>query len=237
MSSYEGKAKILTPRSEGEMNVQFKDDATAFNGKKHEVFPGKGALNSEASELLFNYLEERGVKTQHLGRADERTLIARRLTMIPLEAIARFRVAGSLEKRTGLAYGERCEPAVVEFYFKDDSLGDPMLNDDHVELLDLADRDTLATLRALTRSISLELQAVFDRAEIDLFDIKFEFGRDTAGDVVLGDEISPDTCRLRDQNDGAILDKDRFRKDQGDLLEGYRDVVSRLKRVLSEEAS
>lgn len=234
MQAYEGKAKLLTPRSETEIEVRFKDDATAFNGKKHAQFEGKGALNSIITEKLMTFLEGQGVKTQHLRRLDEVTLLARRVTIIPLEAIARFRVAGSLEKRTGLPYGHRCDPPVIEFYYKDDGLGDPMLNDDHIALLALADTETLGSLRAMTRSIAIELEAVFHRGGMDLFDIKFEFGRTPDGELILADEISPDTCRLRDQKDGTILDKDRFRKDQGDLLEGYREVLSRLERVLAE---
>ncbi|MEL6547583.1 MAG: phosphoribosylaminoimidazolesuccinocarboxamide synthase, partial [Myxococcota bacterium] len=161
---------------------------------------------------------------------------ARRVTIIPLEAIARFRVAGSLEKRTGLPYGHRCAPPVVEFYYKDDALGDPMLNDAHIALLNLADDDTVASLRAMTRSIAVELESLFARGEMDLYDIKFEFGRTAGGELILADEISPDTCRLRDRNDGSILDKDRFRKDQGDLIEGYREVLARLEKVLEKGA-
>lgn len=233
--AYEGKAKLLTARSESEIEVRFKDDATAFNGQKHAQFAGKGELNSKITELLFDYLEGRGVKTQHLGRIDERTLLARRVKIIPLEAVARFRVAGSLEKRTGLPYGHRCEPAIVEFYYKDDDLGDPMINDDHIALLELADADTVSSIRAMTRAIAVELESVFAKADLHLFDIKFEFGRTPDGELILADEISPDTCRLRDANDGGVYDKDRFRKDLGDLIEGYEEVHGRLKRVLTEE--
>lgn len=234
---YEGKAKVLTRRSTTTVEMLFKDDATAFNGQKYAVFPGKGALNSEISALLFDFLETRGVTTHHVERVDERTLLAHSLTMIPLEAIARFRVAGSLEKRTGLDYGHRANPPVVEFYLKNDELGDPMLNDDHIRLLALADVETLGVMRALTRSIAVELEALFARASIDLFDVKFEFGRNGEGEIVLGDEISPDTCRLRDRHDGRILDKDRFRHDQGELLEGYREVRDRLQITLEAEKS
>lgn len=233
--SYEGKAKLLTPRSDSEIEVRFKDDATAFNGQKHAQFAGKGEINSQITELLFDYLEGRGVKTQHLGRIDERTLLARRVQIVPVEAIARFRIAGSLEKRTGLPYGQRCDPPVVEFYYKDDALGDPMINDDHIALLDLADTDTVASVRAMTRAIAIELEEVFTKAKLDLFDIKFEFGQTPSGELILADEISPDTCRLRDTDDGTVFDKDRFRKDLGDLMDGYREVHARLKRVLAEE--
>lgn len=235
VTHYEGKAKLLTPRSDSEIEVRFKDDATAFNGKKHAVFPGKGELNSQITEELFGFLERRGIKTQHLGRIDENTLLAHRVTIIPIEAIARFRVAGSLQSRTGLPYGHRCDPPVIEFYYKDDALGDPMINDSHVALLALADSETVSELKTATLGIATELNTLFTRANFELFDIKFEFGRSAQGELLLADEISPDTCRLRDKKTGDVFDKDRFRKDLGDLLEGYREVYRRLKQALGED--
>jgi phosphoribosylaminoimidazole-succinocarboxamide synthase len=229
---YEGKAKRVTPVSPAEIEVFFKDDATAFNGQKHEVFPGKGALNSQISELLFDYLGKRGVETQHVKRLDERTLLAKRATMFPLEVVVRFQVAGSLQKRTGLPDGTPCNPPVVELYYKRDDLGDPIMNDDHIRLLAIAKPDEVQELRELALRIALDLRALFGRADVDLFDMKFEFGRTLDGKIVLADEISPDTCRFRDARTGSMLDKDRFRQGKGDLLAGYRELHARLVSAL-----
>ncbi|MBC7793349.1 MAG: phosphoribosylaminoimidazolesuccinocarboxamide synthase [Clostridia bacterium] len=234
MQVYDGKAKRMRPLSETEIEVVFKDDATAFNGQKHEVFAGKGELNSRISEMLFELLESKGIATQHLRRTDERTLIAKRATMFALEVVVRFKVAGSLQKRTGLPDGTVCEPAIHELYFKRDDLGDPLINEDHVSLLKIATLDELIVLREMASAISLHLRELFSKARIDLFDMKFEFGRTPDGKIILADEISPDTCRFRDMDGGGMLDKDRFRQGKGDLLEGYREVHSRLTRVLEK---
>ncbi len=230
--AYEGKAKRVSKRSGGEVAIYYKDDATAFNGQKHEVFAGKGELNSQITELLFGYLEKAGITTHHKGRLDERTLLAHAVAIIPLEVVVRFKVEGSLQKRTGLAAGTRCEPPIVELYYKRDDLGDPMLNDDHVHLLGLASSAELATLRQLAVLAAGKLKQLFDRADLDLFDLKFEFGNTEDGRLLLADEVSPDTCRLRDAKTGTVFDKDRFRRDLGDLLEGYREVYGRLRRVI-----
>lgn len=232
MQVYEGKAKRMRPLSEREVEVVFKDDATAFNGQKHEVFPGKGELNSRISEMLFTHLEFKGIPTQHLRRVDERTLVVKRATMFALEVVVRFQVAGSLQKRTGLTDGTVCEPPVVELYYKRDDLGDPIVNDDHIRLLNLASPDEVRELRGLALQIAIELRSLFNKARIDLFDMKFEFGRTPDGKVILADEISPDTCRFRDMDGLGMLDKDRFRQGKGDLLEGYREVHARLTRLL-----
>lgn len=234
MQVYEGKAKRMRPLSETEVEVVFKDDATAFNGQKHEVFAGKGELNSKISEMLFEYLGAKGVPTQHLRRTDERTLIAKRATMFALEVVVRFKIAGSLQKRTGLADGTACDPAILELYYKRDDLGDPIINDDHVRLLGIATPAELTELRTLAMTIASHLRELFIKARIDMFDMKFEFGRTPDGAIILADEISPDTCRFRDMDGGGMLDKDRFRQGKGDLLEGYREVHGRLSKVLGK---
>jgi phosphoribosylaminoimidazole-succinocarboxamide synthase len=230
---YEGKAKRVTPRPDGTVLIFYKDDATAFNGERHEQFTGKGALNSQITELLFDHLAARGITTHHLGRFDERTLQARRVEIIPIEAVVRFKVAGSLQKRTGLDYLTAVEPPIVEFYYKRDDLGDPMINDDHVDRLGLATAKEADTIREESRRAANELRVLFARAGIDLVDLKFEFGRTPGGEVILADEISPDTCRFRDMETGEILDKDLFRFDEGDLLSGYRKLLDRLGGALS----
>lgn len=239
---YEGKAKRLTLRPDGLVELRYKDDATAFNGQKHALFADKGVLNSQISELLFRYLEEHGIPTHSRGRLDERTLLAVPAKMFALEAVVRFKIAGSLRKRTGLADGTPCSPPVVEFYYKRDDLGDPLLNDAHIALLNLATPDELATLTELSLRVAGLLHAVCARGGIDLIDLKFEFGRiassegsdGTGTTIVLADEISPDTCRFRDPTTGQSLDKDRFREDTGDLLAGYRESLARLQKGLEK---
>jgi phosphoribosylaminoimidazole-succinocarboxamide synthase len=229
--TYEGKAKRVTPHSADEVAIFYKDSATAFNGQKYAEFAGKGELNSQITEKLFHFLEKSGVRTHHVGRLDARTLAAKRAQMFALEAVVRFRVAGSLQKRTGLAENTPCEPPVVEFYYKRDDLGDPIVNDDHIRLLGIATPEEVKTLQRLALEAALKLRKLFGAAGIELVDMKFEFGKTKDG-IVLADEISPDTCRFRDQQTGTILDKDRFRRDLGDLLEGYREVLSRLEGAL-----
>ncbi len=230
---YEGKAKRVIPRSPQEIAILYKDDATAFNGQKHAQFAGKGVLNSQITEKLFLFLERSGMKTHHLGRLDERTLLAKPAKMYPLEVVVRFKVAGSLQKRTGLPENTPCTPPVVEMYYKRDDLGDPILNDDHIRLLGAATPDEVGVLRRMSLDAALKLEKLFAKAGIALVDMKLELGKTSDG-VVICDEISPDTCRFRDAKTGTILDKDRFRRDLGDLLEGYREVLARLEKALAE---
>jgi phosphoribosylaminoimidazole-succinocarboxamide synthase len=231
MEAYEGKAKIVRIVGEDDVEIFYKDDATAFNGQKHEQFAGKGALNSRITELLFRYLEDRGVPTHHRGRLDERTLAARRVQIVPLEVVVRFLVAGSLQKRTGLDYLTPCDPPIVEFYYKRDDLGDPLLNDEHIRLLGLATEAEVSELGGRSVAAARHLQSLFAGAGIDLVDLKFEFGRTPDG-LLLADEISPDTCRFRDAETGEILDKDLFRFGKGDLVAGYRTLLERLEAAL-----
>lgn len=231
-AAYEGKAKRVTVQPDGTAHIYYKDDATAFNGQRHELFEGKGRLNSEVTERLFHHLADRGIPTHHLGRIDERTLAARLVEIIPIEAVVRYKVAGSLQKRTGLDYLTECDPPIVEFYFKDDDLGDPMINDDHVRQLGLATPQECDEIRRLSVLAAGELRDLFAAAGIDLVDLKFEFGRTPDGEVLLADEISPDTCRFRDVETGEILDKDLFRFDEGDLISGYGKLLTRLDEAL-----
>lgn len=232
--AYEGKAKRVIPRGGELVHLHYKDDATAFNGQRHEVFEGKGRLNSQITELLFVYLTKRGIPNHHLGRIDERTLEAHRVEIVPIEVVVRFKVAGSLLKRTGLEYLDVCDPPVVELFFKRDDLGDPMINDDHVRLLGLADPEEIDEIREVSRKAAVELRDLFRGAGIDLVDLKFEFGRQPgSGGLLLADEISPDTCRFRDIESGEILDKDLFRFGDGDLLAGYQQLLDRLQDALA----
>lgn len=233
MQPYEGKAKRVTSASDTEVEIYFKDDATAFNGVKHELFEGKGELNSRVTERLFEYLHTLGVATHHLGRKDHRSLLARKVEIVPLECVVRFRVAGSLQKRTGLPYFSEVAPAVVEFYFKRDDLGDPMLNREHVRLLGVADDAELDELRRRSVEAATHVRDLFARVGVALVDIKFEFGRTPDG-LLLADEISPDTARFRDLETGeSWMDKDLFRHDKGDLMTGYRQLLAHLDEALA----
>jgi phosphoribosylaminoimidazole-succinocarboxamide synthase len=232
-NSYEGKAKRVTPRDgSSDVEVFFKDDATAFNGQKHAVFPGKGALNSEISALLFEYLARRGIPHHYKERLDDRTLVCTKADMFAIEAVVRFEVAGSLAKRTGLPAGSACDPPVVEFYYKRDDLGDPIINQDHIRLLKLATPEEMIKITELSVKSAVLLHGLCKRSGIKLVDLKFEFGRTDDG-IILADEISPDTCRFHDAETGRMLDKDLFRQDAGDLLAGYKEVHERLEKTVS----
>lgn len=225
---YEGKAKkVYATESAGEYEVEFKDDATAFNGEKKGQIADKGTVNAKISAKLFGLLEEAGIRTHFISVVDPRRLRVRALKMLALEVVVRNRVAGSLAKRTGLPEGEAVSPPVIEFYYKNDALGDPLLNGDHVRLLNLGKPEVLAALTAESLKINRVLSTFFDLRNLILVDFKLEFGWD--GDALtLGDEISPDTCRLWDKTTLDKLDKDRFRRDLGRVEEAYQEVLSRV---------
>ena len=231
--SYEGKAKRITVLQDQTVEVFFKDDATAFNGTKHAQIAGKGAINSAISALLFDHLKRVGVPHHFIRRQDDRIHICHHASMFAVEVIVRFAVAGSLEKRTGLPSGSKCEPPVIEFYYKRDDLGDPIINHDHMRLLKLAQPEEITTFSALALKAAVALRKLCASVDMDLLDIKFEFGR-TAQGIVLADEISPDTCRLHDRATGRVLDKDIFRRELGDLMDGYREVHKRLAGAIGE---
>lgn len=227
---YEGKAKRVRISDDGLAEIEFKDDVTAGNGKKHAVFLGKGILCCRMSELLLAYLQQSGTPTHFLRRTADNQLTVRRVEIIPLEVVVRFEVAGSLQKRTGLPYRARCEPPVYELYYKRDDLGDPLLNEHHVRLLNLATTDELRTIRELALSAATKLHSLLLQAQLALLDLKFEMGRSDSA-LLLADEISPDTCRLRDLASGEVLDKDVFRNDLAELLPAYREVLCRLEKL------
>jgi phosphoribosylaminoimidazole-succinocarboxamide synthase len=232
---WSGSTKRVVWQPDGSAHIYYKDDATAFNGQRHEQFEGKGTLNSQITERLFEYLIDQGIPTHHLGRVDDRTLAAKFVEIIPIESVVRFRVAGSLQKRTGLDYLTECDPPIIEMYYKRDDLGDPLINDDHVRLLGIAGAADVERIRDMSQSAAEALRTLFHKAGIELVDLKFEFGTTAEGDLVLADEVSPDTCRFRDLASGEILDKDLFRLDEGDLLAGYRKLLAHLDRALMAE--
>jgi phosphoribosylaminoimidazole-succinocarboxamide synthase len=229
---YEGKAKIIYETDNPSLIIQhFKDDATAFNGKKKGQIQGKGAANARISLTLFSLLEGEGVKTHYKELLSETDMLVDKLQMIPIEVIVRNVAAGSLAERLGYEEGRPLSHTVVEFYYKNDALGDPLLNWDHIQELKLATPETLRSLKEIALKINDVLKRFFDERDLELVDFKLEFGYRN-GEIVLGDEISPDTCRFWDKKTGERLDKDRFRRDLGKVEEAYQEV---LKRVVGEE--
>ncbi len=225
---YEGKAKIVYATSRRDLIIQyFKDDATAFNALKRGTIVGKGVVNNRMSATLFQALERAGVPTHYVGTLSEREMLCRRLDIVKIETIVRNVVAGSLAKRTGLGEGTPVEPPIVELYYKSDALGDPMINDEHVRMLRLATPKELAWIKRMALRVNGVLQPLLRRRRLLLVDFKLEFGR-AGGRMYLGDEISPDTCRLWDARTRAKLDKDRFRQDLGGVEDAYQEVYRRV---------
>ena len=225
---YEGKAKIVYATSDPKLIIQyFKDDATAFNALKKGTIVGKGVVNNRMSATLFQRLAKAGVPTHYVATLSEREMLCRRLDIIKIETIVRNVVAGSLAKRTGLEEGTPIRQPIVELYYKSDPLGDPMLNDDHVRMLSLATPAELAWMRRTALRINAVLRPHMRTRGLLLVDFKLEFGR-AGKKLYLGDEISPDTCRLWDRETREKLDKDRFRRDLGGVEEAYQEVYRRL---------
>jgi phosphoribosylaminoimidazole-succinocarboxamide synthase len=232
---YEGKAKIVYATSKPSLVVQyFKDDATAFNALKRGTIVGKGEVNNQMSATLFRVLEKARVPTHFVQQLSEREMLCKKLDIIKIETIVRNIVAGSLAKRTGLAEGTPVRPAIVELYYKSDPLGDPMFNEEHVRMLRLATPKEVAWLKRTALRINEVLRPHLQRRGLLLVDFKLEFGRH-GGKLYLGDEISPDTCRLWDAKTRQKLDKDRFRQDLGGVEDAYQEVYRRV--VLGKAAA
>ena len=225
---YEGKAKIVYATSRPGTVIQyFKDDATAFNALKRGTIIGKGVVNNRMSATLFERLGRSGIPTHYLATLSDREMLCRRLDIIKIETIVRNVVAGSLAKRTGLDEGTAIKSPIVELYLKSDPLGDPMINEDHVRMLKLATPAELGWMKRMALRINGVLRPHLARRRLLLVDFKLEFGR-SGGKLYLGDEISPDTCRLWDAGSRERLDKDRFRRDLGGVGEAYQEVYRRV---------
>ncbi|ASJ03369.1 phosphoribosylaminoimidazolesuccinocarboxamide synthase [Thermococcus profundus] len=227
MDVYEGKAKKIIPLDDGKVIMEFKDDATAFDGDKKAQFRGKGWLNAQISAHLFRVLEENGVKTHFIGIAGDNRLIVERLKMYPLEVVVRNVVAGSLKKRLPLEEGTELPEPIVELYYKDDSLHDPMINHHHARVLGIGEVE-LEEMERIALRVNEILREYFKERGIILVDFKLEFGKNPRGEIVLGDEISPDTCRFWDAETKESLDKDVFRFDKGDLISAYEKLYERI---------
>jgi phosphoribosylaminoimidazole-succinocarboxamide synthase len=225
---YEGKAKRIFKTGDPDvLRIAYKDDATAFNGEKMEVLEGKGRLNNEISSLIFERLQEAGLDSHFIERISETEQLVRPVEIVPLEVVVRNIAAGSLVKRLGVMRGYAFETPIVEFYYKDDELGDPLLNEAHIAALKLAEPEELQQMQDMALRVNEKLLHLFSEAGVDLVDFKLEFGR-REGKILLADEISPDTCRLWDKKTGDSFDKDLFRFSQGNLQDGYKMILQRL---------
>lgn len=222
---YEGKAKILYKTSDPDLLIQyFKDDASAFNGVKKGTIVDKGVMNNHMSSRIFEYLEENGIKTHFVKNLNDREMLVKSMEIIPVEVVIRNVAAGSLCKRLGIEEGrEFNEQPILEFFYKDDPLGDPMINECHVDIFGWATKDEVEILKSEGLKINSLMKQFFKERKIRLVDFKMEFGRHN-GEVLLGDEISPDGCRLWDWDTNEKMDKDRFRFDLGKVEEKYQQV-------------
>ncbi|SHM35366.1 phosphoribosylaminoimidazole-succinocarboxamide synthase [Caldanaerovirga acetigignens] len=226
---YEGKAKrIYRTESEDLYVMEFKDDATAFNGQKRGTIEGKGELNNNISAVFFEILEEKGIKTHFVKLLSDREMLVKAVKILPLEVIVRNIAAGSMAKRLGLQEGTKLKSPVLEFCLKSDELGDPMINAYHAMAMDLATKEEIAFIEETSFKVNEILSRFLIEKNIILVDFKLEFGR-FKGEILVADEISPDTCRFWDAKTMEKLDKDRFRRDLGNVEEAYKEILSRIK--------
>ena len=225
---YEGKAKRVYRTSDPDLLIQhFKDDATAFNAQKRGTIVDKGVLNNRMSEVLFRFLEEEGVATHFVRRLSDRDMLVRACEIVKIEVVARNIIAGSLAKRLGRAEGESLPEPILEHYYKDDALGDPLINDWHIRFMRLATTQELSAINENALRVNALLREYLDSRGIVLVDMKLEFGRHH-GKILVADEICPDTCRFWDKTTGDKLDKDRFRRDLGGVEEAYQEAARRI---------
>jgi phosphoribosylaminoimidazolesuccinocarboxamide synthase len=232
---YEGKAKqVFATDKVDEVVVRFKDDATAFNAQKRGQVDKKGQMNNAITTLIFEYLNDKGIPTHFIKQIDEREQLVKKVDIIPLEMVVRNYVAGSMAQRLGVEEGLKSPVTIFDICYKDDALGDPLINDYHAIFLGAATREELDKMYALTGKINEILIDLFDKMNIILVDFKIELGKTMDGKIILADEISPDTCRLWDKDTMKKLDKDRFRRDLGEVTEAYEEIYHRLKKVLNK---
>lgn len=226
---YEGKAKqVFATEDSDKVIIRYKDTATAGNGAKKEDIDNKGILNNKITTVIFNRLKEAGIPTHHIETLNEREQLCRKVEIVPLEVIVRNVIAGSMAKRLGIKEGTPAPNTIFEICYKEDALGDPLINDHHAVALGAASYEELNKIYELTAKINRQLQDIFASVGIRLVDFKIEFGRTKDGEIILADEISPDTCRLWDMETNEKLDKDRFRRDMGKVIEAYLEISSRL---------
>ena len=230
---YEGKAKkVYNTTDENCYIVSYKDDGTAFNGLKKGTIEGKGSINNRVSNYLMSLLEKEGIPTHVVEQLNDRETVVKKVKIVPLEVIVRNIAAGSLSKRLGLPEGTKLASPVLEFCYKDDALGDPMVNEYHIYAMNIATPEELKEIADYSFRVNDFLIKFLSKCNIDLVDFKIEFGRTPDGKIILADEISPDTCRFWDSTTHEKLDKDRFRRDLGGVEDAYHEI---LKRLLGEE--
>ncbi|MDC0078305.1 phosphoribosylaminoimidazolesuccinocarboxamide synthase [Deltaproteobacteria bacterium] len=226
---YEGKAKKIFSTDDADIvRVTYKNDTTAFNGEKFEQLEGKGQLNNEITSFFFNYLAEQGIESHFVRKISDIEQLVKRVEIVPLEVVTRNIAAGSLSKRLAWEEGRKLPEPIVEFYYKDDDLGDPLLADAHIQTLGLASDEELNELRRRALAVNDSLLKLLTPRGLLLVDFKLEFGRDSSGNLLLADEISPDTCRFWDAKTHEKMDKDRFRRDLGGVTEAYAEVFKRI---------
>ena len=226
---YEGKAKKVYLTDDPTLViVDYKDDATAFNGLKKGTIAGKGVINNKMSNRLMQYLECKGVPTHYVEELSDRETVVKKVSIVPLEVIIRNIAAGSFSKNYGVPEGVVFEQPTIEFSYKNDDLGDPLINDYHAIALKLATKDEIELIKSYAFKVNEELKAYWAERGVTLVDFKLEFGKTADGTIVLADEISPDTCRFWDAKTGEKLDKDRFRRDMGGVEDAYEEIMGRL---------
>lgn len=226
---YEGKAKqVFATEDEDIIVMHYKDDATAYNGIKKAQIMNKGILNNKISTIIYNKLIEQGIPTHYIKTLNDRDQLCRKVTIFPLEVIVRNIIAGSLSKRLGIKEGTKPSNTIFELCYKDDALGDPLINDHHAVALNAASYEDLKTIYGITAKINDILKKLFQEVGVILVDFKIEFGLTSNNEIVLADEISPDTARLWDEKTNDKLDKDRFRRDLGNVIDAYEEIYNRL---------
>ncbi len=232
---YEGKAKKIysIPGEPNKVRVEYKNSLTAFNALKKGEFEQKGEINREITSLIFQYLKKHGVASHWVSDVGPVEMIVQKVNIIPLEVVVRNILAGSTAKKLGIEEGKKLQKPLVEFYYKNDALADPFLSDDQALMLEVATEQELKELKAKALAINILMRDLFHQAGIELVDFKIEFGKDLKNEILLADEISPDCCRLWDLKTQEKLDKDRFRRDLGQIKESYQEVLKRLKEAVA----
>ena len=226
---YEGKAKkVFKTDNPDEFIIEYKDDATAGDGAKKGPIAGKGVINNEMTSILFPMIEKAGIPTHFIEKLSPTEQLVKVVTILPLEVIVRNTAAGSISQRLGIPEGTKFDEPTLEFSYKNDDYHDPLINDDHAVAMKLATREEIAQVRDMTMKLNEFLKDFFAQRGVDLIDFKVEYGKDNYGNIILADEISPDTCRFWDIETGEKLDKDRFRRDLGNIEEAYQEMLKRV---------
>lgn len=229
---YEGKAKrVFSTEVENQLRVEYKDEVTAGNGAKKDIMKGKGRLNNQITSIIFDYLSHKGIESHFIKQLSETEQLVKEVKIIPLEVVVRNVAAGSITKRLGLDKGYQFNEPLVEFFYKNDDLNDPLITDDHVKLLNIANDEEIQTLKQMAKDINHVLIQLMDEMDLQLVDFKIEFGKTQDGKILLADEISPDTCRIWDKDSGTNFDKDVYRNETGSLIDTYQTFLNKLEEV------